>query len=299
MEHLRYVERPELRSPILVAAFEGWSDASEVASWTARFLVRQWAAPKFAEVEPEEFYVFTERRPQVRWQGEARRTIFWPANEFHYYRSLQSERDLIILSGVEPHLKWKTFVDAIVQVIQEMQVSVVLTLGGVLAAVPHTQAARLSGTATDPDLLQRLHSIPVNASRYEGPTGILSVLNTTLESTGILTASLWGSVPHYLSARPNVKVALAMLRQLDEVLGLDLNLQRVERRAARFDAQVEEAMASNPELLGYVRKLEEELGRSGEDEPAIHEELPSGEAIVRDLEEYLRRRTEEEPGNRG
>ena len=293
MQYISKLEHPELRNPVLIAAFEGWNDASEVATWAARSLIRQWAAVKFAEVDPEEFYVFTETRPQVRWV-EQQRTINWPANEFFYHQDPQGERDFIVLKGIEPNLRWRTFIETIMEMISEMHVSVVITLGGLLAAVPHTQPARLTGTATDPDLLKHLQEIRVNTSRYEGPTGIVGVLSNALNQAQIPTASLWGNVPHYLSAQPNVKVSLAMLRQLSKVLHLDLDLGRVERRAARFDTQVNEAVASNTEIASYVRQLEEQEGRVGEDTLPTTEELPSGEAMVKELEEFLRQ--SREPG---
>lgn len=296
MEYLRVQEHPKLRSPLLIAAFEGWSDASEVASWSARFLVRQWDARKFAEIDPEDFFVFTERRPDVKWPEPGKRTIIWPGNNFYYYQDPDRERDFIILRAIEPHLKWKSYVAAVMQLIAQEEVYAVLTLGGVLASVPHTQPARLTGTATDLDFMDHLKDFPVPASRYEGPTGIQGVLHATLESEGVPAASLWGSVPHYLSARPNVRVSLAMLRQMDKALRLNLDMRRVERRAEEFDRQVNQAVTANPEIATYVRKLEEEHGRAGEDEPVLPQgELPSAENIVQELEEFLRR--SREPGS--
>lgn len=292
MDYIQKLDHPRLQNPVFIAAFEGWNDASEVATWTARQLVRQWSAVKFAELDPEEFYVFTDTRPRVRWDGN-QRIIDWPANEFYYHQDSQLQRDFVVLLGVEPNLRWKTFTREMLSLIQEMQVSVAITLGGLLAAVPHTQPSRLTGTATDPDLLKRLNQIVTNTSRYEGPTGIVGTLTNAMNQEHIPTASLWGNVPHYLSARPNVKVSLAMLRQLERTLGLSLDLRRVERQAARFDVQVNEAVAGNTEIATYVRQLEEQQGRSGE-EAAPTEELPSGEALVQELEEYLRRRQAQE-----
>src|SRR5438093_8458825 len=165
MEYLRVQEHPKLRSPLLIAAFEGWSDASDIASWSARYLVRQWDAPQFADVDPEEFFVFTERRPDVRWEQKTKRSIVWPGNRFFYHHNPDHERDLIILRGIEPHLKWRTFTSAVMQLIQQEEVYAVLTLGGVLASVPHTQPAKLTGTATDVDFMDHLRDFPVPASR--------------------------------------------------------------------------------------------------------------------------------------
>lgn len=297
MGYMEYLERPVLRSPILITAFEGWNDASEVATWSARYLVRQWSAKKFAHIDPEEFYVFTETRPQVRISEDNQRIIDWPSNELFFHEDPQGEHDFIIMVGIEPNLKWKTFVATIMDVIRETQVSLVLTLGGLLAPVAHTQPARLTGTATDADLLEHLHEIGVTASRYEGPTGIVGILNSSLSKENIPTASLWGNVPHYLSARPNIRVSLAMIRQLNQVFRLDMDLRRVERQATRFDTQVNDAVAGNTEISSYVRKLEEAVGLTDARETESHgAELPSGEAVVRELEEYLRQRRQDEPG---
>jgi proteasome assembly chaperone (PAC2) family protein len=293
MESLRYLERPTgLRRPLFIYAFDGWADASEVATWSARYLVRQWGATKFAEIDAEDFYVFTEQRPKMRWGEGRKRFIEWPANEFYYHRAPHLDRDVVVLVGSEPQVHWKTFAQCVIQVINDVGASVVLALGGVLAAVPHTQPARLSGTATDPLFLDRLQPLPVNTSKYEGPTGILGVLNTTLDRQQVPTASLWGSVPHYLAARPNMRVAQAMLRKLDQMLDLHLDMGRVDRQAVLFDGQVTQLVAGNTEVQAYVRKLEEEHGRSGEDAP-LPEELPSSDAIVGDLEDFFRQRRSE------
>ncbi len=297
MGYMEYLERPVLRSPILITAFEGWNDASEVATWSARYLVRQWSAKRFAYIDPEEFYVFTETRPQVRISEENQRIIEWPSNELFFHQDPQGEHDFVIMVGIEPNLKWKAFVGTIMDIIRETQVSLVLTLGGLLAPVAHTQPARLTGTATDADLLAHLHEIGVTSSRYEGPTGIVGILNSSLSKENIPTASLWGNVPHYLSARPNIRVSLAMIRQLNQVFRLDMDLRRVERQAARFDTQVNDAVAGNTEISSYVRKLEEAVGLTDANEHESHgAELPSGEAVVRELEEYLRQRRQDEPG---
>ena len=298
MGALEYTEHPELRNPILITAFEGWNDASEVATWSARYLVRQWSARKFAQIDPEEFYVFTETRPQVRISEDNQRIIEWPANEMFFHPDPQGQRDFIVMVGVEPNLKWKTFVATTMDLIRDMKVSAVLSLGGLLAPVAHTQPARLTGTATDADILEHLNEIGVSTSRYEGPTGIVGVLNSALNKESLPTVSLWGNVPHYLSARPNIRVSLAMLRQINRVFHLDIDLRRVERQATLFDSQVNEAVAGNAEIAAYVRKLEEAVGltdSSSEEREGPTPELPSGETVVRELEEYLRQRQQEEP----
>lgn len=291
MDHVHYSEQPELRAPILLLAFTGWGDASEVATWSAKYLVKEWDAAKLAEIDPEEFFVFTETRPQSKWVNDVR-TIEWPSTKFYYHRMPDLEHDFIVGIGTEPNLRWKTFTTAMMSVIRETKASAVITLGGLLAAVPHTHPARLTGTATEPNLAEKLHSLTPPQGRYEGPTGIVGVLNTVLQAEGVPYASLWGNVPHYLAATPNIKVALGMLRQLDRGLTLGLNLSRVERQAVRFETQVNEAVADNSEITTYVRKLEAEHGLPGPEEPIIptpREELPSSDVLLADLENYLRR----------
>lgn len=300
MDHVTFIEEPELREPVLLLAFTGWGDASEVATWSARYLVKEWDATKFAEIDPEEFFVFTETRPQSKWVND-QRTIVWPATEFYYHRSPRHNSDFVVGIGSEPNLRWKTFTNAMLSVIRHTRISAVITLGGLLAAVPHTHPARLTGTATEPNLAAKLHSLTGRAGRYEGPTGIVGVLNSALQAQGMPYASLWGNVPHYLAATPNIKVALGMLRQLNRGLDLGLDLARVERQAARFETQVNEAVAENSEIISYVRKLEEEQGLPGPEEPVSpspREELPSSDVLLQDLEDYLRRQRGEgdEPG---
>lgn len=292
MEHVLFSELPELRDPILLLAFTGWGDASEVATWSANYLKKEWAATKFAEIDPEEFFVFTETRPTSKWVND-QRTIVWPATEFYYHRSPGHDNDFILGIGSEPNLRWKAFTAAMMDVIQRTGTTAVITLGGLLAAVPHTHPARLTGTATEPNLREKLPHLTQRAGRYEGPTGIVGVLNTVLTENQVPFASLWGNVPHYLAASPNIKVALGMLRQLDKGLELSLDLSRVERQAVRFETQVNQAVADNSEITTYVRKLEEEQGLVGVEEPATaatpHEDLPSSDVLLQDLEEYLRR----------
>lgn len=302
MDYLRYTDKPTLRSPILIVAFEGWSDASEVATWTARFLVRRMPGIKFAEIDAEDFFVFTETRPYTRWVSERQRAIIWPATEFYYHQMPQdSEHDFIVFVGPEPHLKWKTFVAQVQQVIQEMNVSLVLSLGGVLAAVPHTQPVRLTGTALELDIT-KLPYTPQSPSRYEGPTGIMGVLNQSLEAAQIPISTLWGSVPHYLAARPNLTVSLAMVRQLKKMFNLDVDTSRMEQRAARFEEQVAQVVEGNQEIMTYVKKLEEEVGQTGTVDPSAAikmstEELPSGESLIQDLEEFLKQQRGPEGNN--
>ena len=290
MEHVRVYEAPRLRDGVLIAAFAGWNDAAGVATWAVRFLVEQWGAVKCAEIDPEEFFVFTETRPQVKLVEGSYRRIVWPANEFFYHRSPSMPRDYLVLLGIEPHLRWKTFAQAALGFARECGVEMVISLGGLLADVAHTLPVRISGTASDSRLAGQLRLLRVELSRYEGPTGIIGVLNATCRDEGIPAASLWGGVPHYIAATPNPKVSLGLLDTLDRLLGLGLDLTGLERLVPAFETQVNEAVAQNPQVAAYVRQLEEREKKDEEEATAEPPELPSGEAIVKELEEFLRRR---------
>lgn len=296
--YLRVHRTPDLRSPVLVIALSGWNDAAEVATSALRFLVRTWNAEPFAEMDPEEFFVFTEQRPVVRIDQGAQRRIDWPSNELFFRRGQGGARDCIILVGTEPHLRWRTFADTLLGSAQGWGAKLVVTMGGLLADVPHSRAVRLTGSATDPQLAERLGRLNVRSSRYEGPTGMIGVINQECRARKLSAVSIWGNVPHYINHTPNPKVAAAMLRRLDGLLELDLDLSELEEAAISFESQVADAIARDPEAQSYVRKLEERDERQGEvdvEMPALPPgELPSGEEVVRQLEEFLRRRDTEE-----
>ncbi|MBI4498503.1 MAG: PAC2 family protein [Chloroflexi bacterium] len=292
-------EPPALRDPVLIVAFAGWNDASEVATWSARYLVQQWAATQFAEIDGEEFYVFSELRPHVRLDSAGQRFITWPANEFYYHRSTRAGRDFLVLLGIEPQLKWKTFITTVLDVVRRFDVRIVFTLGGLLAAVPHSVPARLTASSTDASFAERLADLRTRGPGYQGPTGIVGVLNSRCQQEGFATASMWGNVPHYLQATPNFKVAAAMLRRLDHVLDLKLNLASADALAARFEAQVAEAVERSPEIASYVRQLEEQAQEEAQEEATAPPppDLPSGDVLVQELEEFLRERREQDEEN--
>jgi len=298
--YLRIREAPELRTPTLIMAFAGWNDAAEVATQAVRFLVRQWNAKPLAQLEPEEFFVFTDTRPVVHLDEAAQRKIDWPANDFFYCRGVGAGRDCVLLVGTEPNLRWRTFADTLLSYAQGLGTELIVSLGGLLADVPHSRPPKLTGSATDPQSAERLGRSNVRASRYEGPTGILGVLGQECRARGIPSLSLWGNVPHYIGSTPNPKVSQAMLRRLDAVLDLRLELGELDEPVAQFEAQVAEALMRDPEAQAYVRQLEsrEEGEEPDPDLPlARGTELPSGEEVVRHLEEFLKRRTDDGKGS--
>ncbi len=296
MDYISRYASPELRNPALIAAFAGWNDASEAATFAARFLIQQWRARKLAEIDPEEFFVFTDSRPHVRVAGRFQRRVDWPANEFYYHANPDGERDYVVLVGAEPQLKWRTFTNAVLGLCRQLGIRTVITLGGQVADVPHTMPVRLSGIGSPAWLARKMRRLGIEATHYEGPTGIVGALNAACARKRLVTGSLWAPSPEYLSASPNPKVALALLRALRGLLDLQVDLTELEALEAQFDRQVAEIVAEDTELQDYVRQLEEqvraeEAGRLEAEERRLRQEpLPSSEELIREVEEFLRRR---------
>ena len=289
MTPLRILETPELHEPTLLTAFAGWSDAGGAATAATHYLVERWRAPRIAELEAEDFYDFTQLRPTVRYIDESRRRIDWPENVFHSYQT--PERDLIVLNGIEPHLHWKAYVGAVMEVIERFNVKLVVTLGALFVEYPHTRPLRVTGMAPSPEMLEKA-GLYQRSGRYEGPTGISGVLNVALRDQDIPTATIWANVPHYVSASPNPPATLALLRSVTGMLSLEVPLRRMERASDAFAVQLNEATEKNEEVLEYVRTLEERVDAEERGiEPAA--ELPATESIVKDIEDFLRRSSEE------
>jgi proteasome assembly chaperone (PAC2) family protein len=278
---------PRLREPIVLCAFAGWNDAAQSATGAVRYLIERCAAPRFAGIDPEDFYVFTETRPTIRLVAGTQRELDWPANDFHYFRNSRSRHDLILMAGTEPQLSWRSFTATIIRLTELVQARLIVTLGGLLADVAHSAPVKLTGAASSPGVLPNWPDLGVRGSRYEGPTGIVGVLADACRTAGVPTASIWANVPHYINVSPNPKTLSALVHQVNSLLDLDLDLGDLEAASDRFDHQVAEAVEQNPEVQRYVRQLEE----SGDDEPTEHSaELPTGAAIIEELEEFLRER---------
>ena len=281
MDYVHWHDRPKLKRPVLVAAFEGWNDAADAATSAARFLRDHWAARQFAEIEPEEFFDFSATRPQVRLVDGLTREIVWPANELYAASLPGNERDVIVLLGTEPGLRWRSFCSEVVGVGRELGVELFITLGALLADVAHTRPVRVTGTAADPDLVQRLG---LQRSRYEGPTGIVGVLHDAFSRAKVPSASLWAAVPHYVAATPSPKATLALVERAAELLGASVPTTALEIAAASYERQVSEVVESDDDVSEYVHRLEES-SEDGEDDDI---ELTSGEALAADFERYLR-----------
>lgn len=301
--HLSLQHLPELRNPILIFAFEGWNDSGESATTAAQLIVSDRDGDRFASIDPEEFYVFTETRPQVRLSRRGKRRIDWPANEFYACLDPSDDpeaRDFIVLLGTEPDLRWRTFTDIVLEVAKRTGVQLVIGLGALDADIPHTMPPVVSGSAANEDLHPLLRGLGLKTSKYEGPTGIVGVLTNRFANAGYPTLSLWGHSPHYISASPNPVVAARMLDELTEILGLRLDREQLDENAKRFDEQVREAVSKDPEAMAYVRDLERRVRENGDEEESIRPgsgELPNASAMVDFLEDYLRQARRRPPGS--
>ena len=284
MDHVTVQHLPEgLRRPILIMAFPGWNDAASAASFQAE---------KFAEIDPEEFYHFGLTRPLVRYNGANEREIVWPATEFSVTRSSALTRDLIVGVAAEPHLRWRTYCATVLELARQCGVTLVLTLGALLAEVPHTRPVKLSGTATDPELAALLGA---RRSRYEGPTGIVGVLNTTCREQGLPTASLWANVPHYISGIENPKATLALVKRVLTMLSASLDLSDLDEAVKQFDQNLAEIVSQNAKIAGYVAKLEKAAPEEDEAPAGGGEqgELPPASELVAEIEQFLRQQRPE------
>ncbi len=286
------IERiPELNDPVLIVAFAGWNDAGSAATHATQFLIKRLQANRFANIDPEEFYNFSEVRPHVRLRDGFYREIRWPANEFFSSSPANLKRSMVFGLGIEPHLRWKAYSAAFLDVAQQCGVRLVITLGALLADVAYSKPVRVVGFSSDPDIATQLQLTP---SRYEGPTGIVGVLNDACRQAGLTSISFWANVPHYISAAPNPKAALALITRLESFLHIALDTTELVTGAAEFDTQVTKAIAENPNLAAYVKRLEEQEQKEGlEMETAARDEggngHGNGHANGKDMDEELQR----------
>ncbi len=287
---LEWSYRPDgLRAPALVCAFRGWNDAADAASSALSFVGESFDAQRFATIDPEEFYDFQATRPRIKMADGQTRAIEWPAVELYEVRIPRAPRDLILLGGSEPSFRWRGFTTLIIELVEAIGVQLVVTLGALLADVPHTRPIAVTGLASDPVLVQRLG---LTQSTYEGPTGIVGVLHGACQAAGLPSASLWAAVPHYIAASPNPKAALALVRKLEGLVGVVIDASDLEQAASDYERQVNAAVQSDPDVQAFVERLEQ----AAIDEQDDVTELPSGESIARDLQRFLRQRGGEPPG---
>ncbi len=286
MQPLTWDRRPDaLRAPALICAFQGWNDAGEAASAAVSFLGAALGARRFAQIDAEDFYDFQSTRPRIKLTDGIAREIVWPAIEISETLIPRAPRDLVLVQGTEPSMRWRSFTSLIVDLAEALGVQMVVTLGALLADVPHSHPVAITGLASDPALVERLG---LHASNYEGPTGIIGVLHSACAGAGIPSASLCASVPHYVAAAPNPKAALALVRKLEGLVGVSVNASELEQAASDYERQVSLAVQSDPDVQAFVERLEQEA--ESERPPLSPEELPSGDLIARDFQRFLRQR---------
>jgi predicted ATP-grasp superfamily ATP-dependent carboligase len=286
MQPLIWEHRPDgLRAPALVCAFTGWNDAGDAASAALQFLGASLRATRFARIDPEEFFDFQATRPKIKLVEGRTRSIEWPEIEIYAARVPRAPRDLVLLQGAEPSMRWRTFCRLIVDLAEALGTQLVVTLGALLADVPHSRPVPITGLSSDDALVQRLGLQP---SGYEGPTGIVGVLHSACQETGLPSASLWASVPHYVAAAPNPKAALALVRKLESLVGVSVDAEELEHSAADYERQVSLAVQSDPDVQAFVERLERAAAE--EEEEIGPQDLPSGDVIAREFQRFLRQR---------
>lgn len=281
-------EFPDLTEPVLVGAFEGWNDAGDAATAAVEHLELIWDARPLAAIDPDDYYDFQVNRPTISRVDGVTRRLEWPTSRLSVCRPAGSSRDLVLLRGLEPNMRWRGFCEEILDIARELGVELIVLLGALLADTPHTRPVPVTGSAYDPASAARFG---LERSRYEGPTGILGVLQHIAVQEGLPVVSFWAAVPHYVSQAPSPKASLALLHRVEEVLDVPVPLGGLPEQADQWQALVDEMTAEDAEVRDYVRSLEERDG----DEVDLAQ--ISGESIARDFERYLRRRRQSGPGD--
>ena len=284
-DELQIERRPDLDRPVLIAAFRGWNDGAQGASLAGGYLAKIWNAQQFASIDPEGFYDFQATRPMVSLVDGITRRIDWPENDFYSATPDGLGRGALLLLGVEPNLRWRRFSSLIVDLAREHGVELVVTLGALLADVPHTRPSPVTGTATDQALVDRLG---LQASRYEGPTGIVGVLHDACKAAELPSVSLWAAVPHYVSLAPSPRAALALCGRLGDLLETRIDTDELEQAVEAYTQRVTEAVATDEETADYVQELERRAEEIDEDD------LPSGDTLAAELTRFLRERDEQD-----
>lgn len=270
---------PPLRRPLLVAAFEGWNDAGDAATGAVDHLVQAWDGQVVAALDPDDYYDFQVNRPVVSLVDGVTRQLTWPTTRVFVCRLPDSERDVVLMRGVEPNMRWRGFCEELRAIADQLGVELVVTLGALLADSPHTRPVPVSGTASDPETMAALG---LERSRYEGPTGIVGVFQDLCASAGLPAVSFWAAVPHYVASPPCPKATLALLRRVEDLLDLTVPLGELPEQARAWEQSVDELAAEDSDVAEYIASLEQRESET---------DLPeaSGEAIAKEFERYLRR----------
>ncbi|HEV2058849.1 MAG TPA: PAC2 family protein [Solirubrobacteraceae bacterium] len=284
MQPLIWESRPDgLRAPAMIVAFSGWNDAGDAASAALTFIGESLGAERFARLDPEEFYDFQSTRPHIGFTAEGKREITWPGIEIFAARVPRASRDLIVVQGPEPSVRWKTFCRNLVDLAEALGTQLVVTIGALLADVPHTHPVSITGLASDAALVDKL---AVRETTYEGPTGIVGVLHTACMEAGLPAASLWAAVPHYVAAAPNPKAALALVRKIESLVAIAVDATLLETATEEYERQIGVAVQSDPDVQAFVERLEQDAERDTSSLGAG--DLPSGDAIASEFQRFLR-----------
>ncbi len=271
-------DRPPLNRPVLITAFEGWSDAGDAATSAVEYLADQWDAAPIASIDAEEFFDFTATRPRVELDQFDERQIVWPGNEFSAASPSGLDHDVVLMLGTEPQLRWKTFCRHITEAAEVLDVSMVITLGALLAEVPHTRPTSVMGSSSDPDVASRFN---LNPSRYQGPTGITGVLHTWCRDAGLPSASMWAAVPSYVPGAPSPKATLALVQRVGTMLGAPVEVDDLQLATLSYEQQLDDLVREDEETVAYLNQLEERY--DNEDD-----EFPTGVSLVEEVERFLR-----------
>jgi proteasome assembly chaperone (PAC2) family protein len=274
---------PHLRAPIMVCAFRGWNDAAASASTALGAVATSLDAELVASLDPEDYFDFQSTRPTITMDEGQTRRIEWPENNVYAALVPSADRDLVLLDGTEPNLRWRTFSETIATVADALGVEMVVTLGALIAEVSHTLPVPITGLASSVELVEELE---LERSSYEGPTGIVGVVHDLCRQNGIDSASLWAAVPHYVAAVPNPKAALALLRRLEGLTGIAVDASELEEETADYEEQIGRAVAANPEIEELVTRIEAEQADFIDE----GEELPSADTLAREFQRFLRQR---------
>jgi proteasome assembly chaperone (PAC2) family protein len=284
MQPLIWESRPDgLRAPALVCAFSGWNDAGDAASAALTFIGESLGAERFARIDPEDFYDFQSTRPHIRFTEERAREVTWPGIDIFAARVPRAPRDLILVQGPEPSMRWRSFCQHIIDLAEALGTQLVVTMGALLADVPHTQPVGITGLASDEALVKKLG---LAETTYEGPTGIVGVLHTACSAAGLPSASLWASVPHYVAAAPNPKAALALVRKVEGLVAVAVDATDLENATTEYERQVGLAVQSDPEVQAFVERLEQAAAQ--DNRPLGPGDLPTGDALASEFQRFLR-----------
>jgi proteasome assembly chaperone (PAC2) family protein len=279
---------PHLRSPVMVCAFRGWNDAAAAASTALTSIATSLDAQLIAQMDPEEYFDFQSTRPTIAMDEGQTRRIDWPENNLYAIRIPAADRDLVLLDGTEPNLRWRTFSETIATAADALGVEMVITLGALIAEVSHTLPVPITGLASSTELVEELE---LERSNYEGPTGIVGVVHDLCRRNGIDSASLWAAVPHYVAAVPNPKAALALLRRLEGLTGIAVEASELEEETADYEEQIGRAVAANPEIEELVNRIESEQSDLLSEET----EMPNADSLAREFQQFLRQRGKDSP----